>query len=189
MRSSSVARVTTTTKAPSVSLFPWRENYETTISGTPVLTEDFIDFPDNAHPELRSDAPIPPAEYILLATNISSDRTEQVGVWTASASLDHVRNYLAGVEVPNTADCRVHCIGMTEKSLGPISADLRKPPSYAEVIDAQKNLSRYGLPASSRYPAATSPATDAPQMTPTVLPIFFGGRDRSHLHRRGLGLP
>ncbi len=161
-------------------LFKWQESYDKTVSGTPVATETFMDFSDNANLTMRFETAMPLGEYVLRLTNISEDRSEQVGVWTSKTAPDHIRNYLAGVEIPNAARGTLHYIGTTDKPLGDISANLEEIPSYEEITDSQKDLSAYGLPAASRYhTAAVMPDTW----------VFTDGLGRVSLTNADVGAP
>ncbi len=135
-------------------LYRWNESYDKTVSGESLASKEFIDFKDNANLTMEFGKTMPLGEYVLLITNISSDASEQVGIWTSPAGREGVRNYLAGVEVPNAARGNVHYLGSTDAPLGAISANLQEIPSYEEITESQKDLSQYNLPASSRYPAA-----------------------------------
>lgn len=161
-------------------LFKWNENYVKTVEGTPVATQEFIDFNDNANLTMKFDEYMPMGEYVLRLTNISTDTAEQVGVWTSREAPENIRNFQAGVEIPNAARGTIHYIGATSSPLGSLSADLRELPSYEEITESQKDLSQYHLPASSRYPAAT------------VMPdtwVFTDGLGRVSLTNQDVGDP
>ncbi len=161
-------------------LLAWNDSYEKTTAGTPILTEDFIDYPDNATLEMTSDTPIPLGEYILRISNISEDGAEQVGVWASPVHVENVRNYVGGVEAPNAASLNIHYIGSTSTPLGSISANLQETPVYEEITASQKDLSQYRLPASSRY------------LTAEVMPdtwVFVDGLGRVSLTNADVGDP
>ena len=161
-------------------LFKWNENYDKTVAGKVLGTQDFIDFNDNATLKMEFAEPMPLGEYVLLMTNISEDAAEQIGVWTSTAAPDTVRNYQNGVAIPNAARCEVQYFGSTPTPLGPISANLEETPVFEEITESQKDLSGYKLPATSRYPAAS------------VLPdtwVFTDGLGRVSLTNADVGDP
>ncbi len=160
-------------------LYQWNENYATTIAGSALAEQDFVDYNDNAMLQMKLEPSMDQGEYVLLITNISEDKSEQVGVW-ASTPVENVRNYLGSVEGNNAAACTVHYVGTTTTPLGAISANLQETPSFEEITESQKNLSQYNLPASSRYPTATvDPGTW----------VFTDGLGRVSLTNADVGMP
>ncbi len=140
-------------------LFQWKESYEKTVDGTPIATQEFVNFQDNANLTMKFDQPVSLGEYVLLLTNTSAPG-EQVGVWTSTTPTNQLRSFLAGVEIENSTRGNVHFIGSTQAPFGAISANLHETPSFPEITESQKDLAAYHLPASSRYHAATvSPDT------------------------------
>ncbi len=135
-------------------LYKWNESYGETVSGSVLASEEFVDYADNATLQLAFDSPMEKGEYILLITNTSADPNEQVGVW-ATEPVEHIRNYIGGVEGANAASVSVHYIGATESPIGSLSANLQETPSYEEITELPKDLTQYHLPATSRYPSAT----------------------------------
>ena len=161
-------------------LFKWNENYEKTVAGQVLATQDFVDYNDNATLKMEFTENMPLGEYVLLITNISGDDAEQVGVWTSSTAPDTVRNYQNGVVIPNSARAEVEYFGSTDAPLGAISANLQETPVYEEITESQKDLSGYQLPATSRYPTAP------------VLPdtwVFTDGLGRVSLTNADVGAP
>ena len=161
-------------------LFKWNENYEKTVAGTALATKDFVDFNDNATLKMEFAENMPLGEYVLLMTNISEDAAEQVGVWTCPKAFDTIRNYQNGVVIPNAARAEVQYFGTTDAPLGAISANLEETPVYEEITASQKDLTGYGLPASSRY------------LTADVMPdtwVFTDGLGRVSLTNADVGAP
>ncbi len=133
-------------------LFRWAGNYKKTVAGQALATQDFVDFNDNATLKLSFGSNMAAGEYVLRLTNISEDANEQVGVWTSPTAPANVRNYQGGIEIANAARMNVHYIGSTDKPLGDISPDVGDgAPVYEEITESMKDLTRYGLPATSRY--------------------------------------
>ena len=161
-------------------LFKWNENYEKTVAGTALATQDFVDFNDNATLKMEFAETMPLGEYVLLMTNISEDAAEQVGVWTSPAAPETVRNYQNGVVIPNAARAEIEYFGSTDAPLGAISANLEETPVYDEITESQKDLSGYKLPATSRYP-------DASVMPDTW--VFTDGLGRVSLTNADVGAP
>lgn len=133
-------------------LFRWTESYSKTVGGQALATQDFIDFNDNATLKLKFGHNMDAGEYVLRLTNISEDANEQIGVWTSPTAPENVRNYQGGIEVANAARMNVHYFGSTDKPLAGISpAQGERAPVYEEIRESMKDLTRYGLPATSRY--------------------------------------
>lgn len=133
-------------------LFRWQESYGKTVKSTPLASEDYVDFNDNATLLMRFAGGMTAGEYLLLITNISEDSSEQVGLWTSPASPDNIRCYSDGIEYPNAPRMSVHYTGITSSPLGSISANLSDAaPVYEEITESMKDLTKYGLPTTSRY--------------------------------------
>lgn len=161
-------------------LFSWKQNYKTTVAGEPLATQDYVDFIDNASLSLSFAEGMPAGEYVLLLTNISEDASEQVGIWTSTEAPDTIRCYLNGTSVANAPRGEIQYNGSTSTPLGAISANLEDTPVYEEITESLKDLSRYNLPADSRYPVAT------------VLPdtwVFTDGLGRVSLTNTDVGNP
>lgn len=162
-------------------LFSWKENYRKTVSGTVLASEDFVDFNDNATLKLSFGGNMTAGEYVLRITNISEDKSEQVGVWTSPDAPEHVRNYQGGVEIANAARMNVHYYGSTDTPLGAISPNIGdSAPVYEEITESMKDLTRYGLPATSRY------------LTAEILPdtwVFTDALGRKSLSNADVGDP
>ena len=133
-------------------LFAWDEGYRKTVSGQPLASQDFIDFNDNATLRLQFANNMSAGEYLLRLTNISEDPDEAVGVWTSPTGPKNVRNYQNGLEILNAARMTVHYYGTTDTPLDSISANMNdETPQYEEITESMKDLTKYGLPESSRY--------------------------------------
>ncbi len=161
-------------------LYAWQESYDKTVAGTVLATREFIDYGDNETLVLEAETTWPAGEYILLLTNISENRAEQVGVWTSKTAPANVRNYLAGVEVPNAAQAELRYAGDVTPALGELSENIQETPSYEEITASQKDLSQYKLPSTSRYPTAVvDPGTW----------VFTDGLGRVSLTNADVGAP
>lgn len=74
------------------SLYKWDESYSKTLAGTPVATQDFINFEDNATLRfLFSETEA--GEYLIYMENISENTAEEVGSWGYSKARDNIRAY------------------------------------------------------------------------------------------------
>ena len=91
-------------------LYPWNSSYDTTRSGDPIDTKEFINFPDNSVLRMEADGTYPAGEYLLYIINTSDSASEEVGF----GSLGHL--------CPCPQLCRRHggCV------LRPHHADLRR---------------------------------------------------------------
>ena len=93
-------------------------------------------------------------EYVLRLTNISEDANEQIGVWTSPTAPENVRNYRGGIEVANAARMNAHYLAVRtsrwQASALP-GASVRRSMRRSREHEGS---TRYGLPATSRYPTA-----------------------------------
>ena len=72
-------------------------SYDKTLSGTPVATEDFVDFADNLTLKFHFDE-VEAGEYLLYMENITGNPAEAVGYWGYAAARAHVRSYKNNAE-------------------------------------------------------------------------------------------
>jgi len=79
------------------SLYKWQESYNKTLEGTPVATEDFINFADNATLRFLF-SEVEAGEYLIYMENISDNTAEAVGSWGYTSARAHVRAYKNGAE-------------------------------------------------------------------------------------------
>ena len=75
-----------------MSLFKWDTSYDKTLEGTPIATEDFVDFADNLTLKFLFDE-VEAGEYLLYMENITGNASEQVGYWGYAAARENVRVY------------------------------------------------------------------------------------------------
>ena len=75
-----------------MSLFKWDTSYDKTLSGTPIATEDFVDFADNLTLKFLFDE-VEAGEYLLYMENITGNSSELVGYWGYAAARENVRVY------------------------------------------------------------------------------------------------
>ena len=80
-----------------MSLYKWDTSYDKTLSGTPVATEDFVDFADNLTLKFHFDE-VEAGEYLLYMENITGNPAEDVGYWGYAAAREHVRAYKNNAE-------------------------------------------------------------------------------------------
>lgn len=79
------------------SLYKWNESYGKTLSGTPVATEDFINFTDNVTLRFLF-SEVEAGEYLIYMENISDNTAEEVGSWGYSKARENIRAYKDGAE-------------------------------------------------------------------------------------------
>ena len=75
-----------------MSLFRWDTSYDKTLSGTPIATEDFVDFADNLTLKFLFDE-VEAGEYLLYMENITGNSSEMVGYWGYAAARENIRVY------------------------------------------------------------------------------------------------
>lgn len=75
-----------------MSLFKWDTSYDKTLNGTPVASEEFVDFADNLTLKFLFDE-VAAGEYLLYMENITGNTTEEVGYWGYAAARENVRAY------------------------------------------------------------------------------------------------
>ena len=75
-----------------MSLFKWDASYDKTLNGTPLATEDFVDFADNLTLKFLFDE-VDAGEYLLYMENITDNASEAVGYWGYAAARENVRVY------------------------------------------------------------------------------------------------
>lgn len=80
-----------------MSLYKWNTSYDKTLSGTPVATEDFVDFADNLTLKFHFDE-VEAGEYLLYMENITGNPAEAVGYWGYAAARAHIRSYKNNAE-------------------------------------------------------------------------------------------
>lgn len=135
-------------------LFAWKDNYDTTVQGQVLASQDYIDFNDNATLRLEFEPEMSLGEYVLRITNISDDANEQVGIWTSPSAPAHVRNYQNGLEISNAARMNLHYFGQTTNPLGSISVNAAAGAPVYEEVQAMRDVSTYHLPEDSLYLSA-----------------------------------
>ena len=80
-----------------MSLYKWNTSYDKTLGGTPVATEDFVDFADNLTLKFHFDE-VEAGEYLLYMENITGNPAEAVGYWGYAAAREHIRSYKNNAE-------------------------------------------------------------------------------------------
>lgn len=79
-----------------VTLYQWDQNYEKTLAGTPIATEDWINFPDNNRNQITFDT-LPAGNYALVLTVNPDRQSEHVGVWVQTVEKSYMKVYKNGV--------------------------------------------------------------------------------------------
>lgn len=79
-----------------LSLYNWKDNYETTVAGKAIMSKEFVDYKDNEWLQLKFETPLPAGEYLWVLSN----PVETVGIWDVAAGPegqeDKVINYVGG---------------------------------------------------------------------------------------------
>ncbi len=83
-------------------LYKWNTDYNTTIAGTPIATQQFVNFNDNAWLKLNCTTQLP-GEYLWLLNN----PVETVGVWKYDGSGNTAVSYLNGSGTPGDYMSRI----------------------------------------------------------------------------------
>lgn len=137
-------------------LYPWNSSYDTTRSGDPIDTKEFINFPDNSVLRMEADGTYPAGEYLLYIINTSDSASEEVGFWSLSGTSARARNFADDTEVASCARITLTCAGGTGSPLLPLSpaqpdAEEIKPtagdlyPAGNTVTYAMGNTDTYGV--------------------------------------------
>ena len=137
-------------------LYPWNRSYDTTRSGDPIDTKEFINFPDNSVLRMEADGTYPAGEYLLYIINTSDSASEEVGFWSLSGASARARNFADDTEVASCARITLTCAGGTGSPLLPLSpaqpdAEEIKPtagdlyPAGDTVTYAMGNTDTYGV--------------------------------------------
>ncbi|MEN8204137.1 MAG: polysaccharide deacetylase family protein [Bacteroidota bacterium] len=85
-----------------LSLYKWKENYQTSVSQEPVATHRFVDYTDNALLNLECDT-LPAGEYVWEL----NEATETVGVWKYVEDTDSTVSYFNGAPVGGDYEVRI----------------------------------------------------------------------------------
>jgi len=90
-----------------LSIYNWKTDYETTVSGTAIKSKEFVDFKDNEFIRLTFDSPMPAGEYLWVLSN----PVQVVGIWSyPEGPIDHpsdVKCYIAGEESVTFHLCKI----------------------------------------------------------------------------------
>ena len=83
-------------------LYKWNTDYATSVAGTPIAQNTFVDFNDNSWLTLNFNKQ-EPGDYVWELTN----GIEQVGVWKLTDSYDAVTSYFAGSPVTGNYESQI----------------------------------------------------------------------------------
>jgi hypothetical protein len=93
-----------TTSNLTLKLYKWNSSYSTTIAGTPLLSQAYVHFADNAQLSLTSTVGLPAGDYLWVLSNPSGTP----GVWKYAASATGVTNYLNGAVVTGSYEATTY---------------------------------------------------------------------------------
>lgn len=100
-------------------LFAWDKNHDITVSGTPLATEEYIDYNDNADLDFSFDEQ-PAGEYLLLI----SDTEQSVGVWNFFSEVSGGMVYKNGHEFPGEFQAVIHFTMTPEVPFSPCASQV-----------------------------------------------------------------
>jgi len=100
-------------------LYAWDKNYDITVSGTALASEEYIDYPDNAELDFAFGEQ-PAGEYILLI----SDTEQAVGVWNFFSDVSGGLVYKNGQEFPGEFQASIHFTMTPEQPFSPCSSQV-----------------------------------------------------------------
>ena len=132
-------------------LYPWNSSYDTTRSGDPIDTKEFINFPDNSVLRMEADGTYPAGEYLLYIINTSDSASEEVGFWSLSGTSARARNFADDTEVASCARITLTCAGGTGSPLLPLS-----PAQTPTGPDDYSPRTFFWISSSCRLPLAQS---------------------------------
>ena len=88
-------------------VFKWNANFNLTVSGTPIADKNFENIKDNAFHTIEFDEPLPAGEYLILASDAKTTRTNWLKknqvLWYGNPRANKTTKgcvYLSGVEHP-----------------------------------------------------------------------------------------
>ncbi|MBP3918513.1 MAG: hypothetical protein J6I50_05020 [Clostridia bacterium] len=104
-------------------LYAWNDSFVKTLTGTPLATELYEDFSDNAFLDFYFDE-IPAGEYLLCL----SDAVQSVGVWNFFSDVSEGYVYKGGIETDGEFQANIHFTMTPETAFNPCSSmiDLSK---------------------------------------------------------------
>lgn len=100
-------------------LFAWDKNYDITVSGTALATEQYIDYNDNAELDFSFDE-MPAGEYLLHI----SDTEQSVGVWNFFSEVSGGLVYKNGQEFPGEFQAVIHFTMTPEVPFSPCASQV-----------------------------------------------------------------
>ena len=136
-----------------MSLFKWDTSYDKTLNGSPIATEDFVDFEDNLTLKFLFDE-VTAGEYLLYMENITGNPAESVGYWGHAAAQANVRAYRNNAIHDFCPGLSLLCGEDVASPLAPIS---EMDPGAAEITPTEAdmypngNMSEYKMNRDSLY--------------------------------------
>ena len=136
-----------------MSLYKWDGSYDQTLCGTPLATEDYVDFVDNLTLKFLFDT-VDAGEYLLYMENITGNTTEQVGYWGYGSTRENVRSYKNHAIYDFCPGISVLCGEEVADPFAPIS-EVNPDASALEPSESdlypQNDTYEYGLDEDSKY--------------------------------------
>ncbi len=136
-----------------MSLFKWDTSYDKTLGGTPIASEDFVDFADNLTLKFLFDE-VAAGEYLLYMENITGNTTEAVGYWGYAAARENVRVYKNNAESDFCPGLSILCGEEVAEPFAPIS---EMDPNASDITKTEGDMYpngdmiEYKLNADSKY--------------------------------------
>ncbi|MBO4326328.1 MAG: hypothetical protein J5950_03550 [Clostridia bacterium] len=101
-------------------IYQWMGSYESTLEGTPILSETFEDYKDNTLIMLAGEQPFADGEYLVYIT--TPDPENGVGVWTKLSDFEGQKVYIddeliEGVNI----NVQIRYINTPQNHFGPLS--------------------------------------------------------------------
>lgn len=93
-----------TTSNLTLRLYQWNSSYSTTVAGTPLLSQAYVHFADNARLSLTSTVGLPAGNYLWVLSNPSGTP----GVWKYPTAVSGVTNYFNGAVVSGSYEAATY---------------------------------------------------------------------------------
>ncbi len=122
-------------------LYRWNASYQETLAGTPIASEDYIDIPDNTIARLDLDTPAEAGEYLLVMSNITENKQEEVGVWIWNGASSRCRTYKDDAEYANCVVMYLNCLEDKDDPYGTLSPAV---PDMVPIEQTDRDLYTFG---------------------------------------------